>query len=88
MPLELYIEKKFSDQSLYLIEQTNNIVNNYQAQGFSLTLRQLYYQMIAKDIFPSSWIDEAYNAKNGLSLNTKNTVKNYNKYGNLISDAN
>jgi len=55
--------------------------------GITMTLRQLYYQMIAQDLFPSSWIDAAYNAKNGLPPDTKNTVKNYQRLSKLISEA-
>ncbi len=87
MSKELYIKKSFSLQSQDLISKTNDIISKYQQKGYSLTLRQLYYQMIAKDLFPSSWIDEVYNAKNKLPKNTKNTVKSYNKFGNLIGDA-
>lgn len=45
-----YIEKTFSQGSLDLIQIANRIITEYQAQGFDLTLRQLYYQMVARDI--------------------------------------
>lgn len=31
----------------------NNIIEEYQAQGYSLTLRQLYYQLVSRDIIPN-----------------------------------
>jgi hypothetical protein len=36
-----------------MIEQANKIVVDYQRQGFSLTLRQLYYQFVARDLIPN-----------------------------------
>lgn len=53
MPIETFIERKFSEGSLALIEKANEIIASYQAQGFTLTLRQLYYQFVARDIIPN-----------------------------------
>lgn len=50
MGLELFIDRKFSDSSLAIIEQANSIIADYQAQGFTLTLRQLYYQFVSRDL--------------------------------------
>ncbi len=47
---ETFIDRRFSAASLALIETANSIIAEYQAQGFSLTLRQLYYQFVARDI--------------------------------------
>lgn len=44
----LYVRKKFRPDSLARIEQANVIIEEYEAQGFSLTLRQLYYQFVAR----------------------------------------
>ncbi len=44
----LYVRKKFRPDSLARIEQANVIIEDYQAQGFDLTLRQLYYQFVAR----------------------------------------
>lgn len=87
MPKIAYIEKRFAAKSEALIAQANTIIGEYDRQGFRLTLRQLYYHFIAHDLFPDSWIDEAYNARKGLAPNTKNTDKNYNRLGSLISSA-
>lgn len=54
MSKEIYIEKAFRKQSLELIETANIIIEEYQEQGFSLTLRQLYYQFVARDILPNT----------------------------------
>ena len=50
MPKECFIERRFSAESLVLISKANSIIDEYTAQGFVLTLRQLYYQMVARDI--------------------------------------
>jgi hypothetical protein len=44
-----YIEKNFREDSLRIIAQANTIIREYQAQGFTLTLRQLYYQFVSRD---------------------------------------
>jgi hypothetical protein len=45
-----YVSQDFQDSTLGLIERCNSIIAEYEAQGFVLTLRQLYYQMVARDI--------------------------------------
>lgn len=35
------------------LEVINSIIEDYQAQGYRLTLRQLYYQLVSKDIIPN-----------------------------------
>lgn len=50
MPRICYTEKKFSASSEKLIDQANTIIDEYEAMGYELTLRQLYYQMVARDI--------------------------------------
>lgn len=45
---EQFIDKNFSANSLELIDKTNRILDEYRAQGFVLTLRQLYYQFVAR----------------------------------------
>jgi hypothetical protein len=84
---EIFKEKRFRDSSLGVILSAVKVLESYMASGYSVTVRQLYYQMIAKDLFPDSWIDAEYNSKNGLPPDTKNTVRSYSKFGNLISDA-
>lgn len=49
-----YIDKKFRAESLAIIAQANRIIQDYAAQGFSLTLRQLYYQFVARDLLPNT----------------------------------
>lgn len=54
MPKIEYIPKKFSSARLEMIEKVNDVVAEYQLQGYSLTLRQVYYQMVARDIIPNN----------------------------------
>jgi len=53
MPKIAYTTKNFRDATLALIRQANAIIAEYQSAGFSLTLRQLYYQMVARAIIPN-----------------------------------
>ncbi len=45
---ELYLQRTFSGGSRELIDKANAIIEEYQDQGFTLTLRQLYYQFVAR----------------------------------------
>jgi hypothetical protein len=48
MPRIAYVEKKFSTAHLDLIHTAEGICRDYAAQGYDLTLRQLYYQFVAR----------------------------------------
>ena len=48
MPKIAYVNKTFRGPRLERIEQANAIIEEYQEQGFTLTLRQLYYQLVAR----------------------------------------
>lgn len=39
---------------LKVVEQANEILTEYEAQGYVLTLRQLYYQFVARDLVPNN----------------------------------
>lgn len=49
-----YQEINFRQQSLDLILKVNNIIGEYKAKGYELTLRQVYYQLVARDIIPNN----------------------------------
>jgi len=53
MPKIAYEFKNFGDKALDTIAQANEIIEDYQAQGLVLTLRQLYYQFVSKDLIPN-----------------------------------
>lgn len=49
-----FVTKNFGASSLELIETVNKIIDEYSAQGYRLSLRQLYYQLVARDYIPNS----------------------------------
>ncbi len=51
---EQFIEKNFADASRVVIIQANEIIDAYRAQGYVLTLRQLYYQFVARDLIANT----------------------------------
>lgn len=53
MPRESYRPKDFREATWKVIRQANSIIAEYQAAGFQLTLRQLYYQFVARDLLPN-----------------------------------
>ncbi|MCA8939374.1 MAG: hypothetical protein KDB07_06190 [Planctomycetes bacterium] len=52
--MQAYIDKSFRQASLERIEQCNEIIEAYQELGLRLTLRQLYYQFVARDLIPNN----------------------------------
>src|SRR5580692_12534694 len=50
MATELFVPRNFSEGSLSLIAAATQIIEEYQADGFTLTLRQLYYQFVSRDL--------------------------------------
>ena len=87
MAREAFRTQRFKPETMWIIEQADIICAEYQAQNYIITLRQLYYQFIQRDLFPDSWIDRAYNLKLELHPDTKNTPKNYERLGSIINDA-
>lgn len=85
-----YVSKAFRPEALAMIQKANRIIVDYQRQGFKLTLRQTYYQFVAKDLFPddrkwrripdtNKWVRDP----NG----TKNAEPNYKWLGDIINDG-
>lgn len=54
MGKQLYIEKNFRSNALHLIETMNEIVDEYVEQGYRLTVRQLYYQLVARGMIENT----------------------------------
>lgn len=69
MPKIAYIPKRFNAQSRRLIDTAEEIINAYQAQGFNLTLRQLYYQFVARGFVANT--DKSYNRLGDLISNAR-----------------
>lgn len=49
-----YKDINFKGKSLELIELINNVVNEYRNMGYELTLRQTYYQLVARGYIPNN----------------------------------
>jgi hypothetical protein len=54
MPKIRYEPTNFARKSMALIDHANAIIEEYAGQGFNLTLRQLYYQFVARDLLANS----------------------------------
>ena len=90
MPCVCYTPKAFRRDTLAVIGKANKIIVDYQRQGFKLTLRQLYYQFVVKDLFPE---DRKWSRIPGTNKwrrdpdGTKNAEPNYKWLGEIINDA-
>lgn len=49
-----YVDKKFKPETMRTIQRANRILQDYERQGFRLTLRQLYYQFVARGLLENS----------------------------------
>jgi hypothetical protein len=54
MSAEAFESPKLQAKTLDVIGQANRIIVGYQALGFVLTLRQLYYQFVARDLIANT----------------------------------
>lgn len=54
MPKQKYIDKEFRAGSLRLVEIINEVIEEYSDQGYNLTLRQVYYQLVARNYIPNN----------------------------------
>lgn len=48
-----YEDINFSAKTIERLELIEGVINHYEARGYKLTLRQLYYQLVAKHIIPN-----------------------------------
>ena len=54
MPKICYINHRFREDTKVRIAQANIIIDEYQEAGYKLTLRQLYYQFVARDMLANN----------------------------------
>lgn len=59
MPRIRYEDLTFQPDTAAVIEQANEIIAEFLADGYDLTLRQLYYQFVSRDYIPNN--QKAYN---------------------------
>jgi len=55
---ELFVEKMFRPDAVEVVRRANGIIKEYQEAGYTLTLRQLYYQFVARGLVPNT--DKSY----------------------------
>jgi hypothetical protein len=53
MPRICYEEKTFTTEHEKVIKDADRICRAYMRDGYTLTVRQLYYQFVARDLFPA-----------------------------------
>lgn len=54
MPLIQYETDKIKGKNRQVVDQANDIIREYSVQGYDLTLRQLYYQFVARDLLANN----------------------------------
>lgn len=54
MPKICYVERGFQDATLEIVRGANTIIEEYQEQGYALTLRQLFYQFVARGLLANT----------------------------------
>lgn len=77
--IEKFIQWNPNKTSRAVLENVIEVLTRLQAQGYTLTLRQLYYQLIAGDLLPDSWKDKVTGSKNNTS--------SYKRLGNIVSQG-
>lgn len=88
MAKETYIERRFTEGTLAIIMQANSIIKEYQEDGYKLTVRQLYYQFVSRDLFTEnrrfSWTGKKW-VKD--IKGTINAQPNYEWLGSMLTDG-
>lgn len=51
---DAFVEINFKRASLRMITKINEIIAEYQSAGYTMTVRQLYYQLVARDIIENT----------------------------------
>jgi hypothetical protein len=51
---EKFVDINFKVESIVMLEKVNDILREYKTLGYRLTLRQLYYQLVSRDIIPNT----------------------------------
>jgi hypothetical protein len=58
MPLIEYEQRRFQRKRREIIDKVNLVLNEYAAQGYTLTCRQLYYQFVARGWVPENTLKQ------------------------------
>lgn len=49
-----FVAKRFNPEHLAIIKTADEILDDYATQGYDLSLRQLYYQFVARNLLPNT----------------------------------
>jgi hypothetical protein len=83
-----YVAKRLGAEKMDVIRQVNAICAAYARDGFDLTLRQLYYQFVARGLFPE---DRTYLQVGGRWVKhpagSPNADPNYKWLGDIVNDG-
>lgn len=83
-----YESKTFGPEAMHTIRQVNSVLADFAEQGFDLTLRQLYYQFVAHDLFPDdrtwTWVEASRKWVRDPD-GTKNADPNYKWLGDIVN---
>jgi hypothetical protein len=66
---EFFKHTRFQPPSRALIARCNGIIDDYMSQGYRLTLRQLYYQLVSANVIPNK--ERAYKNLGSLVSNAR-----------------
>ena len=55
---------RLSSKNIEILQRINAILEEYRKQGYKLTLRQLYYQLVSRDVIPNK--DSEYKKLSGI----------------------
>lgn len=84
-----YIWKRFNAEDTQLIADAEAICNEYARQGYDLTLRGLYYRLVARDLIPHTrlYLKDARGKWYKHPEGTTNAEPNYKWIGRVLNDA-
>ncbi len=51
---ESFVPKSFRADAAEMIDKINDILDDYETQGYDLSLRQLYYQLVSRNLVPNT----------------------------------
>jgi hypothetical protein len=68
---EIFIPYKPQAKTLAVVKQANAIIEEYERRGFVLTLRQLYYQFVARGLLPENTMAQ-YKRLGGIIRDARN----------------
>lgn len=81
MSKEFYEAWSPQEETLAMLAHISRIMDEYQEDGYTLTVRQLYYQLVGRDLLPDTWWDDE--AKSTNNIKSYNKIKDYMRRGRL-----